>query len=578
MSQSSDITQAVDITWGIKIPLRDGIHLDAALYIPRVYDAPSPAIFTLTPYTGQTYHDFGMYFASYGYPFLTVDARGRGNSEGTFRPFINEGKDGFEIVEWVAQQPYCNGKVTMWGGSYAGYNQWTTAVQFPPHLATIVPVASPHIGGDFPMRNNMIFPYVMQWLTFVAGRTSQEKIFADQRFWRSKFRQWFEAGTPFAELDSMVGNPSTVFQEWIAHPHQDAYWDGYNPTSEQYAQLSLPILTITGIYDADQPGALKHYREHLKNASDAERDRHYLVIGPWDHAGTRLPKQEVARVRFGTESLLDLRQLHLQWYRWTMQGGPKPEFLRKHVAYYVTGAEQWRYADTLDSVTAEFAPLYLSSSGSASQIFSSGTLGTEVGSGREDVYVYDPRNTRIAQLESEATEELCLRPTFPIDDLTDQVLMYAMDGQQLVYHSATFDRDIEISGQFRLSAWISIDQLDTDFLVTVFEINPQGDSILLSSDSMRARYRNSLRDEGLVHTTEPLQYEFRRFTFVSRLVKNGSRLRLVIGPVNSLYGQKNYNRGGVVSTESILDARPVTVRVFHDDSRPSALYVPIGQR
>src|SRR5688572_20625373 len=128
--------------WGVRVPMRDGVQLNATLYLPKDHATPSPAIFTLTPYIAQTYHDQAVYFATHEFPFLTVDARGRGNSEGSFQPFINEGRDGFDIVEWLSQQPYCNGKVAMWGGSYAGTNQWTAAAECPPHLATIVPVAS----------------------------------------------------------------------------------------------------------------------------------------------------------------------------------------------------------------------------------------------------------------------------------------------------------------------------------------------------------------------------------------------------------------------------------------------------
>ncbi len=149
----------VKFQWGVKIPLRDGVKLNATVYTPREQKAPAPCVFTLTPYISQSYHDRGIYFASHGYPFLTVDVRGRGNSEGQFRPLLQEAPDGHDVVEWLAQQPYCNGKVTMWGGSYAGYDQWVTAKEFPPHLATIVPVASPYAGIDFPMRGNIASPY-----------------------------------------------------------------------------------------------------------------------------------------------------------------------------------------------------------------------------------------------------------------------------------------------------------------------------------------------------------------------------------------------------------------------------------
>src|SRR5207249_1364230 len=107
--------------WAVKVPLRDGVKLNATIYRPAGVSRAIPAIVTITPYTADTYHDRAMYFARHGYVFLSIDCRGRGNSEGQFKPFVNEGKDGFDIVEWVAKQKWCNGNVGMWGGSYAGF-------------------------------------------------------------------------------------------------------------------------------------------------------------------------------------------------------------------------------------------------------------------------------------------------------------------------------------------------------------------------------------------------------------------------------------------------------------------------
>jgi putative CocE/NonD family hydrolase len=557
---------SVDFTWGVKIPLRDGARLNATVYTPKS-KGPAPCIFTLTPYIAQSYHERGMYFAAHGYPFLTVDARGRGNSDGTFQPLIQEARDGHDVVEWLAKQPYCNGKVTMWGGSYAGYNQWATAKEFPPHLATIVPVASPYAGVDFPMRNNVFYPYDMQWLTLTSGRASQQGIFGDDAFWASRYRRWYESGTPFRNLDTFLGNPSPTFREWVAHPHPDAFYDRYNPTTEQYAKISLPILSITGSHDGDQPGALAHYREHMKNATPEARAKHFLVIGPWDHAGTRTPSASFGGLSFGPPSLVDLPKLHVDWYAWTMQGGAKPEFLKKQVAYYVMGEEKWRYADSLDAVTSGTRELFLDSATNATDVLTAGSLSANRARGAPDQYVYDPRDVSFAALEAH----------FDPNSLVDQTPVYARTGRQLVYHSAPFDKDTEVSGFFRLSAWIAIDQPDTDFAIAVYEIRRDGSSLPLTTDVMRARYRENPRTPKLVATREPLRYDFERFMFVSRQIKTGSRLRLVIGPSDSIYSQRNYNSGKDVAEESMQDARPVTVRLLHDEAHPSALYVPLGQ-
>jgi hypothetical protein len=564
----SEPASRVRMQWGLKIRLRDGVSLHATLYLPKDHTAPRPALFTPTPYTAQRYHDEGVYFAAHGYPFLSVDVRGRGNSEGVFKPNFNEAHDGYDIVEWLARQPYCDGKVAMWGASYGGHAQWLAARESPPHLCTIVPVAAPFIGVDFPIRSNIAAPYLVQWLTLVSGRTSQDEIFWKQRFWSARFREFFESGAAFEQLDTFVGNPSAIFQEWLAHPHRDAYWDSYNPTAEQYTRLSLPILTITGAYDGDQPGALMHYREHLRHSGPAGRQSHYLVIGPWDHSGTRIPKAEFAGLRVGPASLVDLRNLHLQWYAWTMEGAPKPPFLRKNVSYYVTGSEEWRYADTLEEITVRCSVLFLDSTHNPTDLYESGSLtaGPQRDSG-PDHYIYDPRDLTLAELESAVDPE----------SLVDQRLLHYASGKQLVYHGEPLDAELVIAGFFKLSAWISIDQPDTDFRVSIHEVAVDGSSVLLTSDSLRARYREGPYKETTILAADPLLYDFEGFTFVARRLGKGSRLRLVIGPINSIYSQKNHNSGAPIAQESMQDARPVLVKLLHDRSHPSALHVPIGQ-
>jgi len=558
----------VRMVWNVRIPMRDGISLSATLYLPEETYLPSPALFLLTPYVAQISHETGIYFSERGFPFLTIDVRGRGNSEGVFKANGNEVQDSHDIIEWLAQQPYCNGKVAMSGGSYSGYVQWCAAKEFPPHLATIVPVASPYRGVDSPAPRNVFPTYRVQWLNLLAGRTSQDKVFADQAFWNQQYRRWFESGTAFRDIDRFLGVPAPILQEWLAHPARDDYWDAHNPTAGQYSRIDLPVLTITGAYDTNQLGALAHYREHLRHASDLAKSRHYLVIGPWDHGGTRFPKAEFSGLKLGPASLLDLQELQLQWYSWVLRDGARPEFLQKRVAYYVIGAEEWRYADTLEEVTARTLPLYLDSNGQANDVFRSGWLGCDgLGSGAPDSYVHDPRSTALAELESHIDPASCV----------DQRVMLASAGRHLVYHTGPFTQDTEITGFFRLSVWVSIDQPDTDFRADLFDIGMDGSAVLLTADFMRARYRESPRESRLVNTTAPLLYDLDQFRFVSRVLGKGHRVRLVFGPLHSIHWQKNYNAGGVVADETSDDARTVTVRLFHDEEHPSVLYVPLGK-
>ncbi|HXU34238.1 MAG TPA: CocE/NonD family hydrolase, partial [Thermoanaerobaculia bacterium] len=279
----------VDLIWGAKIPMRDGVKLNATVYRPHGQSGGLPVIFTLTPYIADSYHDRAMYFARNGYVYALVDVRGRGSSEGDFDPFAQEDRDGYDVVEWLAKQPWANGKVAMWGGSYAGFDQWATAKELPPHLATIVPAASAHPGVDFPFDHNVFYPYDVQWLTYTSGKTGNGKLFGESGFWFAKFKELYLSGRPFADLDEIVGNPLPIFHRWLAHPHPDAFWDAMVPTPEQFAKISIPILTITGHYDGDQQGAFAFYRDHMKYGNAAAKASHYLIVGPWDHAGTRTP-------------------------------------------------------------------------------------------------------------------------------------------------------------------------------------------------------------------------------------------------------------------------------------------------
>lgn len=560
--------QEVQFQWGVKVPLRDGVKLNATLYQPREQALPLPCVFTLTPYIAQSYHDRGMYFAAHGYVFLGIDVRGRGNSEGQFTPLLQEANDAYDVVEWLAKQPWCNGKVSMWGGSYAGYDQWAAAKELPPHLATIVPVASPKPGVDYPMQHNMFYSYDTQWLTLVSGRASQENIFGDGAFWSAQFKRWFTAHAPFNELDRYVGNPSPIFHAWISHPAQDAYWDSFSPTSQQLAQLSLPILSICGQYDGDQPGALAYYDDAMRYGSNAAKAKHYLVIGPWDHAGTRTPKADVGGLKFGPAALLDMNALHKAWYDWTMKDGDKPQFLKDKVAFYVTGEEAWRYAPTLDAVSAGKQAWYLDSTASrANDVFASGDLrAAKPSRSSPDHYVYDPLDTSSADWEVEDSP----------NGLIDQRGVMAASGKALVYHSPAFAADTDVAGFFKLAAWISLDQPDTDIAVSVFEVKPDGSSVFLTSDAIRARYRHSLRAPTPVKPGQVERYDFDHFTFVARRLGKGSRLRLVIGPMNSMYAEKNYNAGGVVADESGKDARKVTVTLYHDAAHASALSLPLA--
>jgi uncharacterized protein len=580
-----------DLRWGVKIPMRDNVELNATLYLPKKPDgspAKTPVIFTLTPYISDTYHARGAYFASHGYVFALVDVRGRGNSGGDFEPFANELRDGHDVVEWLAKQSFCDGKVAMWGGSYAGFDQWATAKEFPPHLATIVPAAAAHPGLDYPSYNNIGMTYAVQWFALTSGHTAQDNLFGDQKFWRTKFLDAYKRHIPFKSLDSFVGNPSPNFQRILKHPTADAYYDAMLPAREQFQKIALPILTITGQYDGDQLGALTYYRDHLANASPQARVKHFLIIGPWDHAGTRTPTDDVAGVKFGAGAMVDLNDLHRQWFDWTMKSGPKPAFLKNQVAYYLlatgnSGANgEWKYADSFEALIANPKTFYLDSrNGDANGVFRSGALVDATPSSRSEVqrgagtaptgadqFTYDPLDTsRGENIEGTDPKE----KTAAID----QTFALSIGNNGLIYHSDPLPTEMPLIGCPALTLWVSIDTPDVDLECDLYEIQPDGTSIALWSDLRRLRYRESSREAKLVKPGEIVRCDFSPGLFVARRLMKGSRLRLVVTAVNSIAWQKNYCSGGIVAEETAKDAHTCKVRVHHDTEHPSVIQLPL---
>jgi uncharacterized protein len=569
---------AYDLRWGVKIPMRDKVELNATLYLPKTPDGSSPktsVIFTLTPYISDTYHARGAYFASRGYAFALVDVRGRGNSGGEFEPFANEPRDGHDVVEWLAKQPFCDGKVAMWGGSYAGFDQWATAKEFPPHLATIVPAAAAHPGLDYPSTQNVGLAYDIQWYTLTSGHTAQDNLFGDQKFWGTKFLEAYKKHVAFNSLDSFVGNPSINFQRILKHSMVDAYYDAMVPTREQFQKITLPVLTITAQYDGDELGALSYYRDHLANTSPEARGRHFLIIGPWDHPGTRTPTDEVAGVKFGRAAVIDLNDLHRQWYDWRMKSGSRPEFLKNQVAYYLlapgnSGANgEWKYAHSFETLVANPQSFYLDSkNGDANGVFRSGSLTEKRANEGSDTFIYDPLDTTRGETVDGIDPK---EKTAGIDQT--YALSIGKDG--LVYHTEPLAKETPLIGCPAVALWLSIDTPDVDLSAHLYDIQPDGTSILLWSDIRRLRYRDSLREAKLVKPGEIVRCDFNPGLFVARRLMKGSRLRLVVSSPNSTQWQKNYCSGGVVAEETAKDARTCHVQVYHEATHPSTIQLPL---
>jgi putative CocE/NonD family hydrolase len=565
----SDGADQYQLQFGVKIPLRDGVHLNATVYRPLHAAGRLPVILLLTPYPDNTDHPSGSYFARRGYVFAYVDVRGRGDSEGRFNPMAQEAQDGYDVVEWLARQSWSNGQVAMWGGSYPGYDQWATASLRPPHLKTIVPVASIRPAVDFPTSNGIMEADALQWLTLVSGRSLYSGLFSDDTFWRETTARAFEEKAPFDKLDEYAGNTSTVFQTWLAHPDFDGFWEPIYLAPERIAGIDLPVLEISGYRDDDEAASISFYRDHLQSKHPSALERFYLILGPWDHPGTRAPKARVWNEEFGAASLLDMRKLQLEWYDWILRSGTKPEFLAQHVAYYVqgAGAECWKYADSLDTAAVRSQVLYLDSSGGAKSVFESGQLQSRSADAGADSFVSDPNDLTAAQSLRESEGKIVLPAGDPGLDL---------HGNGVVYHSGPFQGDAELDGSIALHIWLKVDAPDTDLGYALYLITPDGKAHWLTSDRLRARYRHGLERAEAISSEEPEEYVLPAGRWFAQRVSKGSYLRLILEAVNLPEMQKNWNSMKPVSEQSGPDGRVATIHVLHDSNHPSRLILPLG--
>ncbi len=550
-----------------KITMSDGLHLSSNVYLPNDSIEKYPVILVITPYIADENHARGLFFARNGYAFITVDARGRGNSEGEFIPFENDGADGYEIVNWISQQPWCDGNVGMLGGSYRGTSQWLTLKRFPEHLKTIVPIASVGPGRDFPKYNNIFSTYSLRWLMFTGGKTYNSNLFQED-FWKVKREKLYESGLPFYKYDSIVGAPNKVFQKWLKHPDYDQFWKNFYLTPTENNRIDIPILSITGHFDGDQIGTLLYHNQHMKYGTPNAKKKHYLIIGPWSHGGTRNPKSELGGLTFGENAVLNMNQLYLDWFNWTLKGGFKPTLLRNNLVYYEMGSNQWKYATGLPAIANKEMQLYLGSLQSdAKDVFFSGNL------------LYEPWEEDVAPdvlVHNPSLRKGMYNPSYSRSNGDFYLsLNYLNDANILIYNADPFKEDITVNGKIRLEAYIAMNVVDIDLKFATYEITADNTSIFLQEGFLRAKYRNGLEKAERVPKDKIIKYSLEGRNMASRVIKKGSRIRLVISPIDTPNFQKNYNYWEDSAKQSAPFSRRALLKLYHNAQYPSKLILPI---
>ena len=578
---AEEVGPGYDIEMSRMIPMRDGVQLEAWIFKPSHLKAKAAAVLTLTQYDIDDGRRGNV--AAYtrrGYVFVQVYVRGRGRSGGVKSDNLGlqVGRDGYDVVEWIAAQPWSDGHVVMFGGSFVGMTQWRTAAQHPPHLAAIAPYVPIFPGWDVPNTNGIPQAWSAVILGYTSGRSLNTGFIANQSYWAGKMLEQYAAYRPFRELDDAIGiaqddwwmtddrgQKLSFMKMWLDHVGDESFNLAAEPKAQDYARMDFPVLTATGYFDDDQPGALRYYRGHVNDAPAAAVSQGYLVIGPWDHGGTQKPTKEIEGLAIPDAAVVDMDALHADWYDWVLGRGPKPAFLHDRVAYFMMGADEWRYAKTLEAASSgKVLNLYLSAPEGPRDLFHSGSL-SQSPTGQEPpaMVVDDPHELPELEVAKYAENE----------DLKSQ--FRGFQKRAISFHSEPFERDTELAGQMCLKLLVEADAPDFDLWTQVLMVLPDGSTLRLGEDIRRARFRNSAFKEELLKPNQIVEIPF-EFYWMARRIPAGARLRLTIAPLNSPNFQKNYNSGGRIGYEKPEDIRVAHIKVFHDAEHASQLILPLA--
>lgn len=573
------------VEFDVPIRTRDGVTLPADVYRPDGA-GPFPVLLTRTPYdkSGRTGTRFSALDAltavQRGYAVVIQDVRGRHAAEGEFITFAREAEDGFDTVEWVGRQPWCDGNVGMYGRSYVGATQWLAATAGPPHLKAIAPGVTAsdyhegwtYQGGAFSLGFNL--SWALQALTARNFGNLQRKHGLNGEH----FEQLLDAvdathhsfhRLPLHDQPWLDRDHAPYYYEWLAHPEEDEYWSRWK-IEASYDSIRVPSLNIGGWFDIFLLGTLRNFTGMRQfGATEAARRESRLVIGPWSHGS--IGSNQTGAVDFGVRASsihMDLEDLSYRWFDEQMRGkqGAKSA---PPVTIFVMGENQWRHEDSWPLARAVSTRFYLHSDGRANTRNGDGRLSTQVPNGeRADHYLYDPMNPVPTQ-----GGPLCCNPTVlpagPMDHSSKEDR-----SDVLVYSTPPLEQDVEVTGPIRLVLWASSSAVDTDFTGMLLDVGPCGCARNLTEGIIRARYRDGYGVPKLLTPGVPERLEI-DLVATSNLFKKGHQIRLEVSSSNFPRFDRNLNTGKGFDSDEVAVA---TNAVYHNAAHASFVELPVVPR
>lgn len=545
--------------YDVLTPMRDGVLLAMDVMRP---DAPGrfPVILVRTPYnkvkqrSGPSHEDL----VRRGYIVAVQDCRGRFNSDGVFDPYRQEHADGFDTVEWLAKQDWCDGNIGMIGGSYVAQTQWYAASHAPKALKAIVPACSPP-GNPFlnePLWGGAMILATPEWV-FAMGRRSEqlsglEGLHTKEHAYKEKL--------PLSRMAEAAGSSSAYWKEWLSHPTYDAYWKSHG-YEEFWPRMTVPALNITGWWDMNFLGAPRNFagmREH--GATQDSRDGQRLVIGAWPHWVNR--SRELSGLDFGASAVTDLNTYTVRfldfWLRGARDNGLAND-ARVHI--FVLGANKWWAADEWPLPGTQMTEFYLHSEGHANTHRGDGQLSRQrPGSEPPDQYESDPLDpVRVLWSLHEG----------PVDDRA-----VTARPDVVCYTSEALAEPMDVVGPVTAVLYASSSAKDCDWHVRLVDVHPDGAARFLCHGVLRARFRDGYERAVFLEPGRIERVEIDMSAAGVRFLR-GHRVRIEIS--SSWFSR--FDRNPQTDAPNwMTDERPPVVaqqRIYHDGQHASHILLPL---
>ena len=530
----------------LAMPMRDGAVLRADAYLPDG-QAPAPAILCRTPYdrslslTPPAAVDPERATAA-GFALVVQDVRGRHESEGDFHTFASESADGYDSVEWVAAQAWCDGAVGMAGRSYCGAAQWRAAAEGPPSLRAIFPVV---VGSDY------YDGWIYQGGAFELGFNL---------FWLHLMRERARGGLddqyrrlPLLDAPLVEESPmGPMYREWLAHPTYDEHWQALS-IRQGYPRVSVPVFNVGGWFDIFLGGTLENFVRLRENS--------WLLIGPWGHGSAfgaypdhRLP---------GLQADIDLDAVQLDFFAEHLRGDTPAE--RAPVRIFVMGDNRWRDEDEWPPRRARVEDWHLHAGGGLSP--------GPPDDAPPDEFDFNPRDPAPTIGGPTSMPGRMMRPSAgpsdqrPLEERADV----------LCFSSAPLDAPLEVTGPLQLVLFAATSAADADFVAKLCDVDPEGASRILAEGVLRMRFRDGFERPTPVEPGRPYELSI-DLVATSNVFQPGHRVRLLVTSSSFPRFDRNSGTGAAPGVEREDELRTARQTVFHDPARPSRLLLPVVPR